>query len=391
MKAIGETFDDAAVSEYDESDEEQRIKDKIELFRSNVEAIIDSADPVYIRGGMGEPGSFEPDDTRMTLERMITRIENSTINEVAEFAENNFSQEMIDQLNEYLEDHDNVDLKDVVIAILKEHWTGPVEGHTEEEINELKDFIEEGVRSMDKDQLIEFMDVYLDDEDVDIYTKMLKRGINLSQIKSKMIHQLFTEYNLDDMFDRFINTDEEDEDDDEKVETVIEPETFEDAMRNDVYNNFNQRNLDILQEVIAPMSKREIINFLYQYGMNVNTEDAKNTVQPLGQEKFKIFKEDVIEGIENGTIKVADELIDMLERNRDRMVKPVRGRLERTSSSPTERVERERPQRIRFDSERRLREIEAERREDNASYEERRDFVRDLLDGRYSRNRGFRY
>lgn len=93
-------FDQLAPAKYGKSIDKMKAA-RLETLRRAVGGIIESGDPKYLVDGNGEEDSFEPEDIRMTADRIKLMVQQMNTNQLYDF------------IDEYIDDRDKINLADV--------------------------------------------------------------------------------------------------------------------------------------------------------------------------------------------------------------------------------------------------------------------------------------
>lgn len=288
-------FDDEAVTDYDETQEAEYIQDKIELIKANVEEILNTADPDYLRGGKGQRGSFEPDDVSMTVERMLNRIEMMDDNQLLAFIRNELSTSDQAMLEDYA--RQGYKIEDIRRALLMYVEANFDELFGDEQsgdalIDQFADYLEDSITRMNGDDIYELSEKFLTDEDAATVRNALKSGTDFHKLKAGIIQLILEDYDLEHFAKLMLGNDAE-------PRFQYDPNTLDGAMKAELFGNRYEDPGDDYSWLFD-MNKTEVLRWMRGHVKNVNMAEMRSIVMPLDARGFEQLKYEMAEQIDSG-------------------------------------------------------------------------------------------
>lgn len=217
IRDLLDNFDIEAKAEYSEVESDKMEEDRVELLRSNVEEIIGSGDPLYIKNGLGEKGSFIPEDVDMNNEKMIDMIEWMTTKELEDFIDTYVDENGRRRINRlihrgYTED----DIRDELINNVDDLVYMYNQARSDDEdddidIDTLSEQLREVIDSLNKRELVVIIKNILDDSDTSRFMGLIDAGMYIRDIRNRLHNLLIDEYDPRYIIDTFFDGDDEDD------------------------------------------------------------------------------------------------------------------------------------------------------------------------------------
>lgn len=322
-------FDRESKSEYDETEEKKMLKDRLETIRSNIEEIIGSGDPLYIKNGKGEPGSFTPEDTMLTKEDVVEMLEWMTQDELIDFIDKKLDQNSRDELIDFISEGNTMeDVRQVLIRNAELFADvpddDPQEAYSKKDQTEFLTHLWEMIQDLDNSSLIQFIHDFLDEKDKELYLNYIRKGMTAYEIKRRIIKLLISEYDICYMMDVILGADDDGLPVDDEIERLIlgrmENEDvdsddtgihFDSIFKSGVPDTTISRN-DVMQSLIkrAPEissnSLEQDKNDFYRWmvsNFNVNEADLNDVLDRLDRRGFEDFRANILNAYKSGKIR----------------------------------------------------------------------------------------
>ena len=312
-------FDLEAPDEYDDpEDYRELVRERNELLRTNLEEILNTADPDYIINGIGNPGDFVPDDTSMTASMFTRYINAMDIDELLAFINENIDEDSQQQLLQLVKAGYTPDqIKDVILDNIDAFVD--VDADDDEEIlrDDQLDYLAalvEKFDSMNRQEISEFAQDSLEEEDVKVVERMLKHK-PLKDVREYIVDLLFHEYepaeekipenqNLSYLFDIADSKASERTEDDTDIRSALLRSL---SIQDDGVGEYEE---DLSRSKSIKSLSKEREDFYYWmidsvYGVN---EDALlDALTHMNTIEFSNFKRNLRQKIASGEIELIDE------------------------------------------------------------------------------------
>lgn len=259
-------FDLEAKSEYDEVNEDQMEKDRVEVIRSNVEEIIESGDPLYIEGGLGEKGSFIPEDVDMTGEKMIDMIEWMTTDELEEFINEYIDPSSKKIINEMLvRGYTEDDVRELLIKNADElainydesrDMEDEEDDEDEIDLEELSRQLEMIFDQMSKRELVAVISAMLENSDKKRFLQLIDAGMHVRDIRKRLHHLLMDEYEPMYIIEFFSDNDDAEEEEETDEDFIVPDRQRQRRPQRQKQPETNRRQVS----KPTPQQKRESLN-----------------------------------------------------------------------------------------------------------------------------------
>lgn len=233
-------FDLEALAEYDEVQDRQRILDRRETLRHQIEDIITSGDPLYILGGKGKKGSFDADDVEMNEEMMYDKIDWMLMDEMNEFVQKYLTKEEISAIRKEIGNDGNIeDLRHILMAnarILADRFNAmdteldytvfdgmDIDEEDEDDSDMVEptiDDIRDLIRESDIGVVLDIVDELIDEKEARPIHRMVEKKFKPSIIRARIMKLLIDTYGEEELinifFGLFDNLDDESIDDSDR-------------------------------------------------------------------------------------------------------------------------------------------------------------------------------